>query len=90
MAVRFRLLARCHNCYKMSEGVLPVPDTDEAPRDREELIESNLLAAMVFTCDYCEGFISTVIGLDRIDEGVDAARVPPADRASGGVRARGG
>jgi hypothetical protein len=74
VAVRFRLLARCHNCYKMEEGVLPVPEVDEAPRDRDELLDSNLLASMVFKCDHCEGLVSTVIGLDRIDDDVDTAQ----------------
>lgn len=68
VAAKFRLLARCHNCYRMSEGVVPVPEIDEAPRDREELLDSGLLSSMVFRCDHCDGPISTVVGLDRLDE----------------------
>lgn len=67
IAARFRLLARCHNCYRVSSGVLPIPAGEGVPSDREELLDSVLFREMQFECGDCGGCIGTVVGLDALD-----------------------
>lgn len=62
IAARFKLLARCHNCWRVSGATLPVPAVDDAPRGVDELLESGFLARMRFECDHCDGTICSLVG----------------------------
>jgi hypothetical protein len=59
----YHLHLRCHNCHKISGRLLAVPDVDDAPNDIDELLESELLNRIPFSCDKCQNPIATIVGV---------------------------
>ncbi len=59
----FELFIRCENCLRESLMVVEVPDVDDAPRDADQLADSNFLANLRFTCRHCRGNIGCVFGV---------------------------
>jgi len=63
---RFWLHVRCHNCRKLIERTIDIPDVDDAPRSKEELRESGILRGMTFRCPRCDGQSGTVVAVKDV------------------------
>lgn len=69
MGIAFKVYVRCANCQKDYGCRLEPPEADDAPRDIDELLESNFLRAQRFICRDCECPIATVTGVkELVDE----------------------
>lgn len=61
-AVQFTLHLRCDGCLKESVRIVDAPSADDAPTDVDELIESEFLAGMTYSCPRCECRIGRLVG----------------------------
>lgn len=61
----FKLHYRCHNCERNVFKRLDVPDTDGAPCDVEELLDSAFLQRQRYFCEGCESFIGGLVAVTR-------------------------
>lgn len=73
MAIAFRVYVRCTNCQKDYGCMLEPPEAEDAPRDIDELLESNFLREQRFVCRDCECPIAIVTGV-KIVGGSEAVR----------------
>jgi hypothetical protein len=60
-AVQFTLHLRCDGCLKESVRVVDAPLADDAPADVDELLESEFLAGMSYSCSRCECRIGRLV-----------------------------
>lgn len=67
LVARFMLHVRCHNCRALSVKNLDVPDVEDAPRDTDELLTSELLMRQSFHCAKCDGRVGTLSGIKQIE-----------------------
>lgn len=69
MSIAFKVYVRCLNCQKDYGTTLCPPAADDAPRDIDELLESNFLSSQRFSCSDCESPIATVTGVKELRDG---------------------
>lgn len=63
MRLAFKVYVRCPNCQKDYGCRLEPPAADDAPRDIDELLESNFLQGQKFECQECGSVIGTITGV---------------------------
>lgn len=63
---RFKLNMRCHNCRQVVGAVLNVPDVEDAPREIDDLLQSQLLNGLQFKCSKCENPTAVVVGVKQL------------------------
>ena len=66
IVARFKLHLRCDNCAREVAKVIEVPDVEDAPRDVEELLESEFLRRQFVHCR-CGGVMMGLVAVMHED-----------------------
>ena len=65
---RFAIHLMCTNCLRRKVQTLVVPAVDDAPTCVEELVDSQALTSMKFSCQACESVIGQIIAIKQLAE----------------------
>lgn len=61
----FTLHIRCTNCLAETSREVSVPDAEDAPREVDDLLDSNFLASLQFCCRRCKGNIGQLFAANK-------------------------
>ncbi|WP_448952168.1 hypothetical protein [Labrys neptuniae] len=63
---KFAIHLMCTNCLRRKVQTLDVPAADDAPTCVDELVGSQILGQMRFSCQGCESIIGEIIAINQI------------------------